>query len=100
MNGYHLQCTEIITLQGVHVQFTLSLVTEELEERVVHVAGWAAEHNSTPERLLLRLNGKRMFLMLPQELLHGAESTAVATMLVMRRRNRIMMMMTTEELLL
>ena len=42
MDGYHLQSTEMITLRGVvHVQLTLCLVAEELEERVVHVAGWA-----------------------------------------------------------
>ena len=42
MDGYDLQCTEIITLRGVHVQLTLCVVTEEVEVRVVHVAaGWA-----------------------------------------------------------
>ena len=46
MDGYDLQCTEIITLKGAHVQLTLYLVTKEAEVRVVHVARWVGWINT------------------------------------------------------
>ena len=39
MDGYHLQCHEIGSLMG-DVELSLYLIEEELEVRVVHVAGW------------------------------------------------------------
>ena len=41
----------------------------------------------------MTLNGKLMFLMLPQELLHGAESAAAAAILFVMRRRGIKRMM-------
>ena len=39
MDGYHLQCHEIASLMD-DVELSLYLIAEELEVRVVHVAGW------------------------------------------------------------
>ena len=46
------------------------------------------QDGSTPERLLLRLNGKRMLVMLPHESRHAELAAAAITMLVVRRRGR------------
>ena len=74
MDGYHLQCREFASLME-GVELALCLIAEELEVRAVHVAaaGWAGWVHTGLILLLLRLNGKPMLVMLPQELLHGAE---------------------------
>ena len=46
MDGHHLQLRELAYVMVVHgvrhgIELALCLVTEEVEVRVVHVAGWA-----------------------------------------------------------